>query len=250
MGNSRRWLLENSEQSTIKVERTKQQRKKKQMKTSKLLSGITGLALFAAISSAQANLTPVTVTFTVAGIGTETVAGDRVTVNAVNANSPGTTLTFYSDGNGGFNAINNYTLQTLTWFTTPDATTTGNHDLNLTRTITATLQGYSSQAGSLSQSGSLHTTANRNSQDTLQPSYADDTTVLNFGNYRLTITPLDGSWHQPSGQSRDYNLTANFQLTQLTAVPETSTVMAGAGALGLLILGAGVHSKRTVQRIG
>src|ERR1035437_4684972 len=121
MGNSRRWLLENSEQSTIKVERTKQQRKKKQMKTSKLLSGITGLALFAAISSAQANVANVTVNFTVAGIGAETVSDDNVTVNAVNASSPGT-LIFTPNISGGFNAINNYALQTLTWATRPDAT--------------------------------------------------------------------------------------------------------------------------------
>src|ERR1035437_7835756 len=124
MGNSRRWLLENSEQSTIKVERTKQQRKKKQMKTSKLLSGITGLALFAAISSAQATIAPVTVTFTVAGIGAETVASDSVTVNPNYAG----TLAFQPNGTGGFLPIIGATLQTLTWVTSPTATS-GNLDL-------------------------------------------------------------------------------------------------------------------------
>jgi hypothetical protein len=36
----------------------------------------------------------------------------------------------------------------------------------------------------------------------------------------------------------------------LTPVPEPTTVIAGFGALGLLLFGAGVHSKRSVLRIG
>jgi hypothetical protein len=34
------------------------------------------------------------------------------------------------------------------------------------------------------------------------------------------------------------------------AVPEPTTVLAGGGALGLLLFGAGVHSRRSVLRIG
>jgi hypothetical protein len=33
-------------------------------------------------------------------------------------------------------------------------------------------------------------------------------------------------------------------------VPEPTTMIAGIGALGLLLLGAGVHSKRSVLRLG
>jgi hypothetical protein len=36
----------------------------------------------------------------------------------------------------------------------------------------------------------------------------------------------------------------------ISAVPETRTMVSGVGALGLLLLGAGVHSKRSVLRIG
>jgi hypothetical protein len=37
---------------------------------------------------------------------------------------------------------------------------------------------------------------------------------------------------------------------KLTAVPESTTMFAGIGALGLLLFGAGVHSKRSVLHIG
>jgi hypothetical protein len=58
----------------------------------------------------------------------------------------------------------------------------------------------------------------------------------NGGGYSEYSNP---DWH--TGQLSSFSI---------TAVPESSTLIAGAGALGLLLLGAGVHSKRAVKRIG
>jgi hypothetical protein len=53
------------------------------------------------------------------------------------------------------------------------------------------------------------------------------------------------TWGNPTGGRVEFSGSV-----LVSAVPEPTTVIAGFGALGLLLFGAGVHKKRSVLRIG
>jgi hypothetical protein len=147
-------------------------------------------------------------------------------------------------------------LNSVTWTRVPGATRSGT--LTLTEDITVTL-GQTVQDATLSYT---FVTSHRG-QSMVE---AGSPVTLQFGSYLLTITPQDSTWYGTDRKNdlrrhwREFNkrdrdstwcgtgmgdprnrLNANFTLT---AVPEPTTVVAGAGALGLVVL-AVFRSKRS-----
>ena len=209
----------------------------------KILSGVTGLALLATASAARAD---VTVNFTVGSVASTSWGGSTVALNAGSGSVVFTALTG--------NEIDNVPIQNLVW-TTGNAPVSGTSTgLALNRTIGLTLVGAGAQPSqSLYQSGHL-TIVPKASKPSLQTANTIGTdagtvtTEFNFGTYLVDVVTDSQTFNlKPNSGPKSFGLTADFILTP---VPEASTMIAGAGALGLLLIGAGVHSKRSVQRIG
>jgi hypothetical protein len=218
------------------------------MKTIRILSGATGLALLAAMGSARADVT-LDFNFNVAGATPQITpenpflpTGGTVQVTSSSENVPLTV-----------GQTTHVPLGSLSW-TLDSVLGEGNFDfsrgINVTLLTSPPSPGIpggqaSSQSGLLFSSGSIYApgVVGVNAGSTVQFDFSSS-----GHQYNLDVTPDANAWF--AGQTGSQPLTATVHLTQLAPVPETSTVVAGAGALALLVLGAGVHSKRSVQRIG
>ncbi len=88
----------------------------------------------------------------------------------------------------------------------------------------------------------------------VNPNGSFDVDGLNFSLANGTYYNLSSYLAPIGGGTYDTITTAQVAGTlvtmSVTPVPEPTTVIAGIGALGLLLFGAGVHSKRSVLRIG
>jgi hypothetical protein len=208
------------------------------MKTNRLLSGITGLALFAAISSAQA--TTVDITFSVDSLTSSTASElDTMTLAASSQ-----TISFVTG------VSQRVTLNLFDWSThqSPDSLVGGN--LTLNRYLTVGNQSILLNQGATILGAMPGLPARL---DVVGPTVNNNPIEFIVGNglYRLDFTAFSQSqYFFQTGDATHPTSGQIYATATLSAVPETSTTMAGAGALGLLLLGVGVHSKRTVQRIG
>lgn len=202
------------------------------MKTfsTKSAAALTGLAMLASASVTMGDV--VSITFDVGGITSQNLGNDTVSAAAKS-----TTDSFT------LGQATQVTLQNLTW--TQGASQFGVWEGNLSRLISVTLNGIT-QSGSLTQYGALYNfDPTGKSPETLSAG-GGATTIFTIGQYLVDITPETGSWTHGG----TYSLTASITVTEVSPVPETTTMLAGAGAVGLLFLGAGAHSKRNVFRIG
>jgi hypothetical protein len=214
------------------------------MKTSgtSSFSLLAGLALLA---SAGVTIADVSITFDVGAVGAQTAGRDTVSVAATPNNSVTESFTLGQP--------TEVPLQYLTWSTGSGGGNGGFFIVDLSRNFTATLTGTgSSAAGTITQNGMFSESSGKGATgDTLSVD-GDYTTEITLGQYILDITP-DGngsSWSQKYGKSGTHELMASVTVTEVSPVPEVTTMLAGAGAVGLLALGVGVHSKRKVIRIG
>ncbi len=213
----------------------------------KILSGVTGLALFSAVSAANAAV--VTVDFSAGAVDAVTYKNDTISVSASPA---GSSVSFTTAGVNVPIVVPDVVLQNLVWTSGAIPSKGGNFDIDITRSISATLNA-ASLSDTISQDSNLHIVGKPSGKGVAGPNtlstYAADSEIeFDFTGYKLTIDPEGQTFTQFAGAgAHSFALKANFTLTP---VPEASTMVAGAGALGLLLLGAGVHSKRSVQRIG
>ena len=216
------------------------------MKKMKLLMGANGVALLAAIGSAHATVVDLT-------IGGGAIAGTTYGNSTVSATAGPITPNPVVLTVGA--APIDISLQTIT-FTTSGVANSSVYQFTLGTSFTVdgvsaapTTPGAS--PGKVTGVGFL---PNGGAELIINPGTPQifDVTVLGQA-YAVTLTtdpiPPNGGtpFYNGLNSSSSRNLTAEISVV---AVPESSTVVAGAGALGLLILGIGVHSKRTVQRIG
>ena len=154
-------------------------------------------------------------------------------------------------------------LNSVSWTRVPGARRSGT--LTLTEDITVTL-GHHTQDATLSYT---FVTSQRGQSIMVE---AGSPVILDLGSYLLTITPQDSTWYatasrndlrrqwrEPNKRDRDSTcygtgmgdlrnrLNANFALT---AVPEPTTMVAGAGALGLVVLTVFRSKRSGVIKIG
>jgi hypothetical protein len=213
------------------------------MKKMKLLMGANGVALLAAIGSAHATIVDLT-------IGGGAIAGTTYGNSTVTAGAATSPTTQFTVGAAPVDII----LQNLT-FTTSGVSYSSVYSFTLGTSFTvngasAAPTTPSATTGSVLGFGSL----GGGSELIIDPGTPQTFDVTVSGQaYAVTLTtdPIpasgDAAWYNGLSSSSSKNLTAEVSVV---AVPESSTVVSGAGALGLLILGIGLHSKRSVQRIG
>ena len=211
----------------------------------KLLIGANGVALLAAIGSAHAAV--VDLTIGAGAIAPTTYGNSTVSATAGPITPNPVVLTVGA-------ATIDISLQTIT-FTTSGVANSSVYQFTLGTSFTvdgvsAAPTTPSATTGSVLGFGSL----GGGSELIIDPGTPQTFDVTVSGQaYAVTLTtdpiPPNGGtpFYNGLNSSSSRNLTAEISVV---AVPESSTVVAGAGALGLLILGIGVHSKRTVQRIG
>jgi hypothetical protein len=220
------------------------------MKSAKILSGAVGTLLLAAVLPAGASIS-LTVT---PGSFTDDDSYGNYSVTSSGINVGGATL---SAQGASFSIDSTVTSGTLFSFSQATPSTITGGQANFTYSYTISING--SSPVTFSQDGTFYTTTRHNQGSSLligdgsakEIKFYDGSTQ-----YGLTITPNgNGNFSfQPVGsKNTSVSVGATYTLAVIpstSAVPETSTVVAGAGGLGLLLLGVRGRSKRSGARIG
>jgi hypothetical protein len=115
--------------------------------------------------------------------------------------------------------------------------------------------GSSTKIGQISQDGLLIgdlSSLGISGANSLTLENASTKIQFSFGGttYDLYVALPGGLTTQNPGASSSVSVGGGFSLSQVTVVPEPSTGVAGAGAVGLLLMGVLGHSKRSVARVG
>lgn len=200
-----------------------------------MVAAATALTLSAATSRAD-----LTFNYSVGATAAFSGGGDTLTTLAYSD-----TVTF--TGTGPENS-QTALLNPATWVATTGATA-GNYPINLDRTMTVTLVSTPPgqeliQSGMLSVSKSAHVTTTTFSVN------PGSSTVFNFGSWLLTVTPDPISWSTKGGTPKTGLPESLTGTCILTAVPEPTTMVAGVGALGLVLLGMFRSKRSGVIKIG
>ncbi len=157
----------------------------------------------------------------------------------------GVTSSVEVTGYGADNAAGGM-LNTVNWTRVKGATGLGT--LDLTRNITVTLVGGGGpQSTPISQNAVLSYTVVNTVPGQQMDVQAGSDVSLRFGSYLLTITPQDSTWYATGSGKHANLLNADFMVT---AVPESTTTVAGAGALGLVVLSVFRSKRSGVIKIG